>query len=345
MTGPALTAERQTFSQAAADQNLAPLWEVLHRTMTAEPVTPARPVKWDYDRGIRPKLIEASGLISAAEAQRRVLVLKNPGFTTHIATTPALYAGVQLVMPGETAPAHRHSQAAMRFILEGSGGHTAVEGEPVPMYPGDFVATPSWTFHDHRNDTEGPMVWLDVLDVGLVQLLGAAFAEQANEEAQDRRVPPGDSTVRFANAVFPVDWKDGSAASPIYRYPYDRNRETLAAMARSGEPDACHGFKVRYVNPATGGHVMPTIGAFMQLLPAGFAGAPYRSTDAAIYTVVEGEGETRVGDEVIRWRPRDIFVVPSWARHTHRATSDAVLFSASDRPVHEALHLWREARP
>ena len=303
-----------------------------------------RPVRWDYDQVLRPRLMQAGSLISAKEAERRVLILENPGLRGKASATHSLYAGVQLVMPGEVAPAHRHSQGAVRFIIEGAGGYTAVEGERIPMHPGDFVTTPGWTWHDHGNDTDAPMVWMDVLDVPLVGLLDAGFSQQSNEDSQTQTIPTGDSSARFAHNIFPVDWKSGSFASPIYNYPYARSRETLATMALNGDPDACHGYKVRYVNPANGRHVMPTIGAFMQLLPAGFSSAPYRSTDSGVYTVVEGEGETRFGDQVIHWKPRDIFVVPSWALHTHKASSDAVLFSASDRPVHEALSLWREER-
>ena len=130
----------------------------------------------------------------------------------------------------------------------------------------------------------------------------------------------------------------------MFNYPYSRSREALAALARNGEPDACHGHKLRYVNPATGEHAMPTIGAFMQLLPGGFATARYRSTDGTVYVAVEGEGETVVGDTTFHWKPRDIFVVPSWHSHHHGAAGECVLFSFSDRPVQEKLGLWREQR-
>jgi gentisate 1,2-dioxygenase len=135
----------------------------------------------------------------------------------------------------------------------------------------------------------------------------------------------------------------------VFNYPYARSREALAALHRNGAPDPYHGHKLRYVNPATGDWAIPTIGTFIQLLPAGFAGLPYRATDAAVYVCVEGAGETRVraaggGDTVLRWEPRDIFVVPGWASHTHHAASEAVLFSFSDRPVQQKLGLWREAR-
>jgi gentisate 1,2-dioxygenase len=188
------------------------------------------------------------------------------------------------------------------------------------------------------------MVWLDGLDIPILKLFSASFAEPANADSQSVTRPPGDSPARYGQNMLPVDWRPSGPASPVFSYPYARSREALATMARNGAPDACHGYKLRYVNPATGGHAMPTIGAFLQLLPAGFATAPYRATDGTIFSVVEGEGETLVGDITIRWKPRDVFVIPSWHRHTHRAGSEAVLFSFSDRPVQEALALWREER-
>jgi gentisate 1,2-dioxygenase len=187
------------------------------------------------------------------------------------------------------------------------------------------------------------MVWLDGLDIPIVRLFDASFAEPANADSQSVARPAGDSYARYGANMLPVDYKPGKA-SPVFNYPYERTREALATLARNGEPDACHGYKLRYVNPATGGSPMPTIGACMQLLPAGFSTAPYRGTDGTVFSVVEGEGETVVGDTTLRWKPRDIFVVPSWHAHRHHASSDAVLFSFSDRPVQDALGLWREER-
>jgi gentisate 1,2-dioxygenase len=188
------------------------------------------------------------------------------------------------------------------------------------------------------------MVWLDGLDVPIVRLLDASFAEPANSESQAVTRPVGDSSARFGSNMVPIDWKPERASSPVFSYPYSRSREALLTLSRNGEPDACHGYKLRYINPASGGAPMPTIGAFMQLLPGGFATAPYRSTDGTVYSVVEGEGETVIGDTVFKWKPRDLFVVPSWQRHHHRAASEAVLFSFSDRPVQDVLSLWREER-
>ncbi|HVC60811.1 MAG TPA: gentisate 1,2-dioxygenase [Acetobacteraceae bacterium] len=335
--------ERQAFYDRIAPQSLAPLWERLHTLVTRTPTTPIQPAIWHYDDEVRAHLMQAGSLITAKEAERRVLILENPGMQGQACITHSLFAGLQLILPGEVAPAHRHAQAALRFIIEGHGAYTAVEGERTLMQPGDFVLTPSWTWHDHGNDSDQPMVWLDGLDIPIVRLFDASFAEPADADSQSVARPAGDSLARYGANMLPVDYKPGKA-SPVFNYPYERTREALATLARNGEPDACHGYKLRYVNPATGGSPMPTIGACMQWLPGGFGTAPYRCTDGTVFSVVEGEGETVVGDTTLRWKPRDIFVVPSWQSHRHQASGDAVLFSFSDRPVQDALGLWREQR-
>ena len=289
-------------------------------------------------------MIRSGDLITAKEAERRVLVLENPGLPGQYRITNSLFAGLQLIMPGEVAPAHRHTPSALRFIIEGEGAYTAVEGKRTTMRPGDFVVTPSWTWHDHGNETDRPMVWLDGLDTPLVRLLDAGFTEQANVDSQTIYRPEGDSPARFGANMVPVDWKPVRKSSPVFNYPYERCRETLDSLSRNGDPDPCHGYKLRYINPATGGSPIPTIGTFIAFLAAGFGTAPYRSTDGTVYSVVEGTGETVVEGITIRWKPRDVFIVPSWHQHRHRATSDAVLFSFSDRPAQESLSLWREER-
>ncbi|HSU05778.1 MAG TPA: gentisate 1,2-dioxygenase [Acetobacteraceae bacterium] len=338
------TAERQEFYERIGQHSLAPLWERLHSLVTRAPVTPALPAHWDYDGAIRPYLMHAGDLITAKEAERRVLILENPGLRGQTCITHSLFAGMQLILPGEVAPAHRHTQSALRFIIEGSGAYTAVEGERTLMQPGDFVITPSWTWHDHGNETDQPMVWLDGLDIPIVRLFDASFAEPANADSQSVTRPVGDSLARFGQNMLPVDWTPEVKSSPVFSYPYARSRESLATLAQNSDPDPCHGHKLRYVNPASGEHAMPTIGAFMQLLPDGFGTAPYRCTDGTVYVAVEGEGETVVGDTTFRWKPRDVFVVPSWHWHHHRADAEAVLFSFSDRPVQEKLGLWRQER-
>jgi gentisate 1,2-dioxygenase len=346
---PERTPERHAFYDRIAPLRLAPLWEKLDRLVTSEPRSPCEPYVWHYDAEVRPHLIEAGGLITAMEATRRVLILENPGYQGQAQVTGSLFAGLQLILPGEVAPAHRHTQSALRFVIEGSGAYTAVDGERTTMRPGDFVITPSWTWHDHGNEGSEPVVWLDGLDIQIVNLLNAGFAEPGAEDVQPVTRPEGDSVARYGHNLLPVDWKPAAKTSPVFNYPYARSREALDTLSGNGDPDPCHGHKLRYVNPASGDWAMPTIGACIQLLPGGFASRPYRATDAAVFACVEGEGETRVaspagGEMVLRWRPRDIFVVPGWTRHTHRAASDSVLFSFSDRPVQEKLGLWREAR-
>jgi gentisate 1,2-dioxygenase len=213
------------------------------------------------------------------------------------------------------------------------------------MREGDFVITPSLTWHDHGNDSDRPMFWLDGLDIPLVQFLDASFADYLNTDEQPISRPLGDSPARYGNNLLPFDHKRRSTTSPIFNYPYDRTRSSLDALRKSGECDACHGYKMRYVNPETGDHAMPTIGAFIQLLPKQSATSRYRATDATVFAVVEGRGRSKVGDRtVLEWGPRDIFVVPSWHTVIHEADEEAVLFSFSDRPVHEKLGLFREDR-
>jgi len=344
MSDTAIAPDRQAFYDRLGPENLAPLWERLHALVTRAPTSPAKPYHWNYDDVVRPFMMESGGLITAKEAERRVLILENPGLEGQSRITNSLFAGLQMILPGEVAPAHRHTPSALRFIVEGHGAYTAVEGERTIMEPGDFVITPPWTWHDHGNESDQAMVWLDGLDVPMIKMLDASFAEPSNADSQTISRPVGDSPARYGSNMVPVDWKPETKSSPIFNYPYTRSRETLHTLSRNGDPDPYHGHKLRYINPATGGSPMPTIGAFMALLPDGFSTAPYRSTDGTIYSVVEGTGETVIGDTVFRWKPRDIFVVPSWNTHFHRAGSDAVLFSFSDRPVQDILGLWREER-
>jgi gentisate 1,2-dioxygenase len=336
-------AERKAYYGRIARHSMTPLWEVLHGLVTKEPKSPAVPAMWRYDE-IRPFVMEAGELITAKEAERRVLILENPGLPGQSRITPSLYAGLQLIRPGEVAPAHRHTQTALRFIVEGAGAYTAVEGEKTIMRPGDFVITPSWTWHDHGNESDEPMVWLDGLDIPLVTLFDASFAETLDADSQPLGRPVGDSLARYGSGMLPVDYKGGHRASPVFNYPYERTRGALERMRRLDEWDPCHGLKLRYVNPVDGGYAMPTMATFMQLLPKGFETARYRATDGQVFCVVEGRGRSRVGEAAFEWGPRDVFVAPSWHWTSHVADEDAVLFSFSDRVVQEKLGLFREDR-
>jgi gentisate 1,2-dioxygenase len=337
------TPERQAFYDKIDSQNLTALWTVMGALITPEPKSPCRPAAWKFD-AIRNYMLEAGGLITAKEAERRVLILENPGLRGQSKITTSLYCGVQLVLPGEVAPAHRHSQSALRFVMEGKGAHTAVDGERTMMEPGDFVITPAMAWHDHGNQSSEPMFWLDGLDIPVVQFLDASFAEGLKQDEQAVTRSEGDSFARYGHNLLPVDMKRASKSSPIFNYPYRATREALETMKRQAEWDACHGLKLRYTNPVTGDYAMPTMGTFIQLLPKGFLTARYRSTDATVFTPVEGRGRSRIGDTVLEWGPKDVFVVPSWQWVTHEADDEAVLFSYSDRPIQEKLDLFREDR-
>lgn len=342
-TAPANTPERAAFYDAIAPESLRALWSVMGAIITPQPQSPCVPHLWRYE-SVRARLIEAAGLITAKEAERRVLILENPGLAGSSKVTTSLYCGIQLVMPGEVAPAHRHTQSALRFVLETSGGYTAVGGEKTEMAFGDFVITPNWEWHDHGNTSDAPTLWLDGLDIPIVQFFDASFAEGFGEDEQPITTPTGDSAARYGANMLPLGYEKTTPTSPIFNYPYARSREALERMRAAEAWDPCHGLKMRYVNPVDGGWAMPTIGTCLQLLPKGFASAPYRATDATVFVGVEGRGTATVDGERFDWGPRDVFVVPSWREVRHEAVEDAVLFSYSDRPVQEKLGLFREAR-
>ncbi|MBM3485759.1 MAG: gentisate 1,2-dioxygenase [Alphaproteobacteria bacterium] len=338
------TSERLDYYRRIGAHHILPLWVETQRFVPMRPTPTYVPALWRYD-DIRPLLLEAGRLVTAEEATRRVLVLQNPALDGFQGTTRSLYACLQLIMPGETAPDHRHTQSALRFIVEGEGAYTMVDGERIPMAAGDFIITPSWTWHGHGHDGDQPMVWLDGLDNGLLALLDTTFFEPARPGGAAATRPAGDTLARFGSNMLPETFRPDRATSPLVHYPFARSRAALAAMAAAAPPDLCHGHKMRFVNPATGGDAMPTMGVFLQRLPAGFRGAPYRSTDGAIFMVAEGSGRTVIGARSFAWGPRDIFVVPSWASHAHEADETAILFSFSDRATQEKLGLWREERP
>lgn len=331
-----------------APQHLFPLWEVLHALVTPTPRSPVRPHLWQYDTA-RAHLLRAGDLISAEQAERRVLILENPGLPGSSAVTTSLYAGLQLILPGEVAPCHRHTQCALRFVMEGDGAFTALDGEKAVMRPFDLVLTPNWQWHDHGNASGRPMIWLDGLDIPTVRHFAASFAERLPDGAMahPETAPPGDTLARYGRNLRPFT---GTAAArrpaglPLFHYPYAEWRESLAAMARAGAPDPYLGHALEFVNPADGGPVMPTIAAHVRLLPKGFATRQRRSTDATVLVVVEGKGRAQVGEHGFALAPRDLLVVPSWESLEIEAAEELVLFGYSDSAAQQKLGLWREAR-
>ena len=340
---PASSAEREAFYDAIEPESMRALWSVMSGIITPEPKSDCRPFMWSYE-AVRARLLEAADLITAKEAERRVLILENPGLKGSSKITTSLYCGVQLVMPGEVAPAHRHTQSALRFVLESEGGFTAVGGEKTEMKFGDFVITPNWEWHDHGNTTDAPIFWLDGLDIPVVQFLDASFAEGYGEDQQPITKPEGDSAARYGANMMPLGYERSVPSSPIFNYPYERSRAALERMKTDAAWDPCHGLKMKYTNPINGDWAMPTIGTCLQLLPKGFQTVGYRSTDATVFVCVEGQGVSRIGDQEFHWGPKDVFVAPSWSEIVHNVSEEAVLFSYSDRPIQEKLGLFRERR-
>ena len=314
-TGAGMTGYYQQLEQA----RLAPLWESLAAMVPAEPTARATPFRWAYDE-VRVHLLEAGRLITAEEAERRVVVLANPGLPGKMQATDTLYAGLQLILPGEVAPPHRHSQSALRFVMEGQGAYTAVDGERAYMRPGDFIITPAMTWHEHGGGDE-PVIWLDGLDVPLVGFLNAGFREEDG-----------------AAILAPVQQQ----GSPAFAWPYDRTREALDGL-RGGKIDPWRGHVLRYQHP-DGGWAMPTLGPTLTLLPKGFATQPRKSVDSAVATLMEGRVRATVGGETFELGPRDLIALPGWTEVRLEALEESVLFAFSDRPVYEALGLWREER-
>jgi gentisate 1,2-dioxygenase len=311
--------ELEDYYDQLRAQHITPAW--IGGGISLEPQSQAVPYVWHW-RDLRPQAMRAAELVGTAQAERRVLRLTNPNLPGIASNT--LVANIQIVMPGEIARAHRHSGAALRLIIEGQGGYTVVNGERVPMNPGDLVLTPNWSWHDHANDTGAPMIWLDGLDTPLVRMLEAGFYEEYHQERQELAPPVNAS-----------EW----------HYPMSEMR---AALERRAAADTGGGIDLEYINRRTGGPVMPTIACHMQLLRPGEKTSARRRVCCTNYHVVEGAGYSVVGDQRLDWDDKDVFTVPTWTfcEHVNSGDRPAFLFSFSDAPVMRALSLYREeARP
>ncbi|MEG8220506.1 gentisate 1,2-dioxygenase [Sphingobium sp. LB126] len=338
-----LEAVRDGFYERLQPEHLSPLWKVLARLVTTTPLTQAVPAAWSFAR-VRELLMEAGGLITAAEAERRVLILENPALPGQSRITQTLYAGLQLILPGEVAPAHRHTQNALRFIMDGEGAFTALDGERAYMHKYDLVLTPAMLWHDHGNETDDPMIWLDGLDIPLVQILDASFAEHREDRgAVPTTRPAGDSLHRWGRNLRPArSGRVAGQANPLFIYPFAEWRESLEVLRRSEAPHPHDAYLMEFTNPTDGGPVMATISAFARLVPAAFRTRPMRSTDAMIHVVVEGEGSLLIDGQHFPLHPGEIVVTPSWSERILVAEQDLILFSFSDKATQEKLSLWRE---
>jgi gentisate 1,2-dioxygenase len=323
----------------------APLWRHYGNLFPQEPKSRAVPFLWRYAE-VRGLLDFFTGVMSLEEAERRVLMFVNPGLTDVPATLSTLFAGIQAILPGETARPHRHISNAFRFIIEGNGAYTTVNGEPVVMSPGDLLLTPAWHWHDHVHNGKGPMFWLDGLDYPFVNMVENGFFEHYKEgERQPETVPPGLSSRLFTHGRLNPAWdRPKGPSSPIGNYSWAQTQAAFDAIGGDVTGSPTDGIVLDYVNPWTGGPVMPTIGCRVARLRKGFLGRPRRTSTNTIFHVVEGEGTALVGGVEMAWGKGDTFAVPSWEYYELRSSKreQVTLFSYSDEPMRRALGLFRE---
>ncbi len=320
-------------------------WQAAHVTPLWESATAHKPDPgpepghvWTWDT-LKPLIVGAAEIQSPAAVERRVLSLANPSGAGQLkeATVGNLAAAIQILLPGEAARPHRHSMNALRFMLEGSGAETVVDGKPCPMEEGDLILTPGWCWHEHVHRGEGAAIWLDVLDVPLHHFLGTTAFQPG---------PPNDMPATLPEAAFagpnlvPQGIETTSPHSPVFRYPW-----ASAAAAVAAAPVGPDGARtIRYANPLTGGSSMTLVDSCLVQVDRGAQTRPTRANANAIYLVVEGEGATTIGGTEHGWGPRDIFIVPQGNAVRHRSdTAHARLFRVTDREVYARLGLLEES--
>lgn len=338
-TAPPLSEEE--FHQRIHDNHMYGLWELASQ-MTAHPMPEMVPWMWKWS--LLDSVIQQSGEVVPVGNERRALQLFNPGMGGQWATTNTLIAAIQLLLPGEVARAHRHTPTAIRFIMQGSGAYTAVEGERVIMEPGDLVLTPNWLWHDHGNETGEPVVWMDGLDIPLVRSLNTMFFEMYRQQQVPTTKPLNASKQLYGYGRLSPTWvKEVPASSPLLLYSWNQTREALQSL-RDHEGSPYEGIALEYTHPQTGGPCLPTIGCHVQLIRPGEQLKARRTTGSAVFSVAEGQGHTIINGQQFVWGKGDVIALPSWAlhEHTNTGTTDAVLFSIQDRPVMQALGFYRE---
>jgi gentisate 1,2-dioxygenase len=332
----ALSSELERFNCRVAQPDDQPLF-------TREPVSAMKPCHWrsqDLDR-----LLDKIGAKLKLEAggQRRTIRLTNPGLP--YGTTPTFWASIQYILPGEIATGHRHAATALRYIMQGEGVDTIVEGEQYPINEGDLVLTPSWMWHDHEHKGSEPMIWLDVLDISLVRSLEATFFEGSSQPRQPVSNISNRSYREFGSGIMrPMTPSHTGLASPILAYTRDRAEEALQ-QAAGLEPDPFDDVILEYQNPLTGAPALPTIGTALQMLRPGARCKAHRHTGSVVYYIVRGSGSTTIDGQTYDWDKGDFLALPPWAEHSHSnrsSTSEAVMFQVNDFPVLKALGLYRE---
>jgi gentisate 1,2-dioxygenase len=339
------TAELLSYYEELGRHEAGALWTVANTIEPWFPRSTSVPVLWRY-RDLRAHVLRSLDLVTAEKAGRRVVYLANPGRRDVSAAVGWLYTGLQVMKPGEVASSHKHSASALRFIMEGEGAYTVVDGHKMTLGPNDFVLTPNGTWHEHGVAAEGSVcIWQDGLDIPLVNALEANFFA-VHPGTQEVTHAIDDSTLTYgAPGLTPSGGAWSKPYSPLLKYEWGPTYEALCRYAKAAGGSPFDGVMMDYVNPVTGGPVMQTIGASMQMLRPGERTKAHRHTGSFVYQACKGRGHSIIGGRRFDWREKDIFCVPSWALHEHANASDsedACLFAFHDLPVMRALGFYRE---
>ncbi len=332
----------QDYRAAMQAANLVPLWPSMRGFLPhGAPRPRTRPALWRYAE-IRPLLLRAGELTPIEKAERRVLVLSNPGHDLDgLHATGTIYVGMQLILPGETAPNHRHTPSAVRIVVEGEGGFTAVDGERLPMAKGDLILTPATLWHEHGHTGDRPVIWLDALDLPLIVGMEASFALDGPKQ-RIRNAPDASATrYRRAGLVPYASLAAQRAPYPLLRWPWAEVRESLEALA--GDTEAGAPVHLAYVNPETGGECLPTLGFSSLMLRPGETVALPRDSASAVFHVVEGEAEAEIAGTTIAAQEGDVFAAPAHAPVSlanRSATRPAFLFRIDDAPLQRKIGIY-----
>jgi gentisate 1,2-dioxygenase len=324
-----------------ARKNLSGYWRLGMEGLPAQPMTSVEPCLWKW-ADVYGSLLRAGELISLENSERRVVRLVNPGLNHQLAfATHTIQISFQYVKPGENARAHRHTPAALRFVVQGNGAYTTVNGQQCVMERGDLILTPKLTWHDHSNESKEPIVWLDGLDFPLVTALHQVMQERYPERRQLIEKSSEEIIGKLGDAP-----PHGAARGEFFHYKWRDTEKALRELAAPpAAKDRFDGYLWEYRNPLTDGPTMTTMQCAVQLLPAANETETHRHTSTVIYHVFRGSGTTEIGGRRFDWAQGDSFVVPLWHPHRHlnRSSSDeAILFSMSDAPMLKALDLYRE---
>ena len=317
------------------EAKLAPLWESKTAHKSADAAGRCHQWRW---REVRPLLDAAMSLMSPSVIERRVLSLVNPisRISDDEMTTGNLAAALQAILPSEHARPHRHSMNAVRFVLEGEGAETIVNGKRCAMEFGDLILTPAWCWHEHRHMGSNPVIWLDVLDVPL----HAHLNTMAFEPGPVISMPPTIPDFAFGTANFIPEFQHSMVGehSPVFRYPYELVSAALSSAPRG--PDGAR--RVRYSNPMTGGAAIPFLDCSIVQLDPGLETRPFETNASSICCIVEGTGTTELPGQSISWSPRDLLTLPPGQPIRHRSELGARLLVVSDREVFSRLGLLKE---